>query len=206
MKSKIYFAFFLIFAFFKVFSQQVPGSYYDFIEQTKNMAAGHNKTKLIIYRPQNNGELNDVPCYLKLHDFEGNDVINSACTAKYEWISNHYDLKKSENLTQIFAENKNPVLYDYKKNYFLRGSMAMHLNLKKGKYKISFYTPADKQYNFSYSQEGTKPFEWQSNIFEYDTENPAKVIFVSPITNENGFYSGGWQIQYKSPKKTNKIK
>ena len=76
----------------------------------------------------------------------------------------------------------------------------MHLTLKPGKYKILFYTPVDKQNGFSYSEEGTRPFEWKSNVFDYDTENPAKVIFVSPVVNENGFYNGGWHIDGKSPK------
>ena len=41
----------------------------------------------------------------------------------------------------------------------------------------------------------------QSTTFEYNsTENPAKVIFVSPTANENGFYDGGWHIDHKAPK------
>lgn len=201
MKRKFFLTFFLICVFSQIFCQPLPGSYYDFLEQTKDMPVTRDKTKLIIYRPQNNGEINDVPCYFKLQNADGDDVTNSACAAKYEWISNHYDLKKSENLAQIFKKTENPVLYNYKKNYFLRGSMAMHLTLKGGKYKIAFYTPPENQYNFTYSDEGAKPFEWKSNAFEYDTENPAKVIFVVPTVNENGFYNGGWQISGTAPKK-----
>ena len=75
----------------------------------------------------------------------------------------------------------------------------MHMNIKPGRYKISFYTPVDQQFNFEYSVEGTRPFEWKSNTFEYDTANPTTVIFVTPTTNDNGFYNGGWNIDYKAP-------
>lgn len=165
------------------------------------MGAGHPKNKLIIYRPQNNGEINEVRCYLQLLDENDEDVTFSSCSAAYEWIENHYDFGSSQNLQEIFSSSrKKNVLYHYKKSYFLSGSMAMHLTLKPGKYKIRFYTPVDKQNNFSYSIEGTKPYEWKSNTFEYDTQNPAKVIFVSPVVNENGFYNGSWHIDYKAPK------
>lgn len=181
-------------------AQPVPGSYYDFLDATKDMEVGHPKSKLIIYRPQNNGEINEVRCYLRLLDENENDVTFSACSAKYEWIENHYDTGSSRSLQEIFSSAQQKTnLYDYKKSYFLSGSMAMHLTLKPGKYKILFYTPVDKQNNFSYSIEGTRPYEWKSNIFEYNTENPAKVIFVSPVVNENGFYNGSWFIDSKSP-------
>lgn len=74
----------------------------------------------------------------------------------------------------------------------------MHLLLKKGRYKISFCTPKEKIFAQGLSQ---KLFEkdWSSNIFLYDTENPAKVIFVSPTANENGFYNGSWHIDHKAP-------
>ena len=39
-----------------------------------------------------------------------------------------------------------------------------------------------------------------SNTFYYDTNNPTKVIFVMPTADENGFYDGGWYIDYKAPK------
>ena len=41
--------------------------------------------------------------------------------------------------------------------------------------------------------------EWTSNQFIYDTENPAKVIFVYPTADDNGFYNGGWIISSKAP-------
>ena len=73
--------------------------------------------------------------------------------------------------------------------------MAVHLNLKKGKYRFSVYTSKTELKYFS----GIVKEEWTSNIFDYDTENPAKVIFIIPQADDNGFYSGKWIIGYKSP-------
>ena len=164
-------------------AQPVPGSYYDFIDATKDMPAGHDKTSLIIYRPDNLGVLNDIRCFLRLQDEQGNDVTYTACTATYEWVS--------------IPDRAN----NYKKKYYLSGGMAMHLKLKKGRYKISLYTPIDQQNNFTYAESDAKPFQWESNVFEYNTENPTKVIFVTPTHNDNGFYNGGWIIDYKNGQK-----
>lgn len=184
MQKKIYvFLLILSISLTQLYSQPVPGSYYDFIDATKDMPAGHDKTSLIIYRPDNIGVLNDIRCYLRLQDENGKDVTYTACTATYEWMSTH------------------DIIRNYKHTYFLSGGMAMHLKLKKGRYKISFYTPKDAQNNFIYPKEDTKPFQWESNVFEYNTENPAKVIFLTPTRNDNGFYNGGWIIDYKSGRK-----
>lgn len=166
-------------------SQPLAGSYYDFLDATKDLPVGHDKTSLIIYRPQNNGTLNDIRCFIKIEDENNNDVTydKNFIWASYEWVTSNPD--------QIF---------NYKKTYWLSGDVAMHLRLKKGKYKISVYTPVDKQNNWTYPDAETKTFEWKSNIFEYNTENPAKVIFVLPVTNDNGFYKGEWFIDYKAPK------
>ena len=166
-----------------VFSQPVPGSYYDFIDATKDMPAGHDKQSLIIYRPDNIGVLNDIRCFLRLEDENGNDVTYTKCTATYEWMSTP------------------DIIRNYKHTYFLSGGMAMHLKLKKGRYKISLYTPKDQQNNFTYAEADAKPFQWESNVFEYNTENPTKVIFVTPTRNDNGFYNGGWIIDYKEGRK-----
>ena len=161
--------FFLILTTSILTAQPVPGSYYDFIDATKDMPAGHDKPSLIIYR---------------LEDEDGNDVTYSTTTvtATYEWVS--------------IPDRAN----NYKKKYYLSGGMAMHLKLKKGRYKISLYTPVDQQNNFTYAEADAKPFQWESNVFEYNTENPTKVIFVSPTRNDNGFYNGGWIIDYRAPK------
>ncbi len=195
---------FLLFSFLftvSVVAQPVPGSYYDFIDATKDMPAGHDKTSLIIYRPDNIGVLNDIRCFLRIEDETGKDITyDSSCiTATYEWMSTP------------------DIIRNYKHTYFLSGGMTMHLKLKKGRYKISLYTPIDKQNNFVYPESGeeartalqsgvveySKPqaFQWESNIFEYNTENPTKVIFVTPTRNDNGFYNGGWIIDYKDGRK-----
>ena len=177
---RLFFLFF-IFAASQLSAQPVPGSYYDFLDATKDLPAGHDKTSLIIYRPDNLGVLNDIRCFLRLEDESGKDVTydKSVITATYEWVS--------------IPDHAN----NYKKKYYLSGGMAMHLKLKKGRYKISLYTPVDQQNNFTYPQAGARPFQWESNVFEYNTENPTKVIFVYPTRNDNGFYNGGWKIDYK---------
>ena len=187
MRSRIKFGMtvsLLFFTFSLLSAQPVPGSYYDFLDATKDLPAGHDKTSLIIYRPDNIGVLNDIRCFLRLENEQGNDVTYSAATATYEWVS--------------IPDRIN----NYKKKYYLSGGMAMHLKLKKGRYKISLYTPVDQQNNFTYAEADVKPFQWESNVFEYNTENPTKVIFVSPTRNDNGFYNGGWVIDYRAGKKS----
>ena len=183
-------------------AQPVPGSYYDFVDATKDLPAGHDKTSLIIYRPDNVGVLNDIRCFLRIEDETGKDITydSSRISATYEWMSTPDIIRK------------------YKHTYFLSGGMAMHLKLKKGRYKISLYTPVDQQNNFIYPESGEEArtalqsgvveysqpqaFQWESNIFEYNTENPTKVLFVTPTRNDNGFYNGGWVIDYKNGRKS----
>lgn len=72
---------------------------------------------------------------------------------------------------------------NYLKRYYLDSGMAMHLLIQKGKYTFYFYT--DKS---------------ETKGFTYDTEKPAKVLFVYPSANDNGFYDGSWIISHKAPK------
>ena len=137
----------------------------------------HNPWELIIYRPVNSQKINEVRCWLKIEDMDGNDVTYTAARATYEWAS---------------IPNR---VNNYERTYYLMGGMAMHLhNIKPGKYKFTFCTPADKQYPFP-----NKKRNWNSNEFIYDTNNPAKVIFVYPTVGESGFYNGGWIISAKAP-------
>ncbi|MCQ2596428.1 MAG: hypothetical protein MJ181_01145 [Treponema sp.] len=138
----------------------------------------HNWWELIIYRPQNTEHINDIRCWLRIEDMDGNDVTCSAAKATYEWVSIP------------------DVVNKYQKSYWLSGGVAMHLNIKAGRYKMTVYTPSDKQW--PYPSENRE--EWKSNEFIYDTENPAKVIFVYPGMNENGFYDGRWILSGRSPK------
>lgn len=157
----------------------------------------HNSWSLIIYRPENNYEMNDVRCWLKAEDAEtGEDVTYSKIKAKYEWVANSTKFQKNpKSLSDIFIPDFNSQLYEYKRTYFLSGGMAMHLNLQKGKYKFTVYTPKDKTNLF----ETPNKEDWISNEFYYNTENPAKVIWVIPTANDNGFYTGGWYIDYHAP-------
>lgn len=136
-----------------------------------------NPWELIIYRPENKTDFNYVRCYLRIEDENGNDVSKSKVSASYEWA------------TIPNVANK------YKNILYLDGGMAMHLHLQAGKYRFSVFTPTDKQ-NFPCKNKD----QWESNVFEYDTENPAKVIFVTPVMNDNGFFRGEWWIDYRTPK------
>lgn len=157
----------------------------------------HNPWSLIIYRPENLWDLNDVRCWLKIENEAGEDVTYTAATAKYEWVNG--DRAKTytsvPDFSSVFNPNLFSPLYSYQRSYYLSGGMAMHLNLKSGKYKFTVYTPVDKQNLLECENKG----QWNSNIFYYDTQNPAKVIFVSPTFNENGFFNGGWKIDSKAP-------
>lgn len=133
---------------------------------------------LIIYRPVNNGDMNDIKCYLRILDEKDNDVTYTAARVYYAWIDQPHKY------------------YSYKKKYYLMGGIAMHVNLKPGKYKITVYTPKDAQNGFECENKDT----WESNTFYYNTENKLNVLFVSPTANDNLFYNGGWYLDYKAPK------
>lgn len=138
----------------------------------------HNSWELIITRPYNTEQMNDIRCYLKAVDAEtGEDVTFTKIKANYSWLSDPHKC------------------YNYNHSYFLNGGMSMHLLLKPGKYFFTFSTPKDKVFGIEVSNKS----DWQSNSFYYDTENPAKVIWVIPTANENGFYNGGWHISGKAP-------
>lgn len=132
---------------------------------------------LKMYRPENNGEMNDIRCYLRILDEDDNDVTYSCGKVFYAWVS------------------QPNVYYSYKNKYYLSGGMVLHIYLKPGKYKFSFYTPVDKQNNFPCKNKE----QWESNIYSYNTENPCNVIFITPTFDENVFYNGGWRIDYKAP-------
>lgn len=156
-----------------------------------------NQWELLIYRPENSGTMNNIRCWLKLEDESGNDVTYTKCKATYYYAKNVVKDKKAETMQfgSIFHRSAPRQVFEYQKSYFLVGGMVMYLLLKPGKYKISVFTPENQQ---TLSKIENKN-EWTSNIFEYDTENPAKVLFVRPTANENGFYNGGWNIDFKAP-------
>lgn len=156
---------------------------FSFAEEIDPPPLKHNPWSLIIYRPENYGDMNDVRCWIKIEDAEtGEDITynTNRIKATYEWTSNTI---------------KKPQLYRYKRTYYLSGGMAMHLNLRPGKYRFSVFTPKDD----TLLVETPNKNDWISNEFYYDTENPAKVIWVIPTANDNGFYKGGWVIDYHSP-------
>ena len=143
MKKPFLFLFILNTAFLS-FSQAVRGSYYDFLNQTESMPVKPNPSTLIIYRPENKEPLNEIRCFLKIEDDKGNDVTydSSICTATYEWINWRSDLTYITKIdatyfTSIFQRPYQGTVKNYQHTYYLSGGMATHLNLKKGKYKIT---------------------------------------------------------------------
>ena len=161
----------------------ISSSFFLYSAENNSDDVHHNPWELIIYRPQNNGDLNYVRCWIKLEDaLTGEDVTYTKAKATYEW-----------------ASIPDKVNY-YQKTYYLDGGMAAHLNLQKGKYNITVYTPKDKAGYFTSQNPCSNEGDWISNTFYYDTENPTKVIFVVPTADDNGFYNGGWYIDYKAPK------
>ncbi|MBR0032871.1 MAG: hypothetical protein IJP61_11400 [Treponema sp.] len=149
--------------------------------------------ELIIYRPENSQTINEVRCWIQLVDENGNDVTYTKARAAYAWMDRPNEL------------------HWYEKSFYVSGGMACHLYLdsKNGeKYKIRVYTPKNHVQDFPIPEK--LQTDWRSNEFEYDCAkvknsaegkyNPLKVIFVSPVANDNGFYEPEWHIDYKAPK------
>ena len=165
MNKKIFLLLILIFSPFLVLSEKTSLHF--------------NPWELIIYRPENTQNLNQIRSYLKICDQNGNDItFSKKIKISYEWVT--------------IPDKANY----FKNKVYLSGGMAIHLNLPNGKYFFSVYTPKDEHYEFPSENQG----EWRSNVFEYDTAHPLKAIFVFPVANENGFYTGEWKIDYKAPK------
>ena len=141
----------------------------------------HNPWELIIYRSENKTDFNYIRCFVRIEDENGNDVSKTKVKATYEWAT---------------IPN---VVNKYKNKLYLDGGMAMHLHLRPGKYRFSVYTPRESYQGFELAKGIENQNQWESNVFEYDTENPTKVIFVTPVVNDNGFYKGEWWIDYKAP-------
>ena len=142
-----------------------------------------NLYALEIYRPENYGALNEVPCLLRIVDSEGNDAAEQIKDISFSWF---YDM-----------QHKHRWIHRYYRGCFTGGTIV-HLDMKPGIYRISVYTPAEMQ--DIYTSENENGGDWKSNEFVYDTSAPAlKVIFVSPTANDDGFYNGGWQVSHRAP-------
>ena len=94
VKKSFLFAVFSFLFLLILSAQPLPGSYYDFLEQTENMEVKPNPATLIIYRPENKGQMNEIRCFIRLEDEKGNNVTYNKdfCTATYEWVNWRSDL------------------------------------------------------------------------------------------------------------------
>ncbi|MBQ2551757.1 MAG: hypothetical protein II563_02775 [Treponema sp.] len=137
---------------------------------------------LEIYRPSNFGLMDEIPCILKITDMDGNDASDKIISISVTW----YDgMQTDPHWTHKYYDG------------CFTGGAIVHLEMQRGTYKISVSTP--KEHQRDYLPGNTE--EWTSNEFTYKTGSPAlKVIFISPTANQNGFYTGGWHIDYRAPK------
>lgn len=149
----------------------------------------HKLYALEIYRPENFGSLNDIPCLLSVQDLDGHDASESIIHLSYSW---YYELR------DLDWRGEPKVLHTYFDGCFTGGAV-LHLLLKPGTYRISVYTPRDYQVNWPEGSAAPKT-QWQSNTFIYKTGTQLKVIFVSPVANQNGFFNGNWHISHRAPK------
>ncbi len=133
---------------------------------------------LEIYRPENFGDMNEIPCIMHVYDMDGNDASDCITGISFSW---YYDIR---------------LLHRYYDGCFTGGSV-IHLSMKEGRYRISFSTPMEMQGEYA----DLTGKSWTSNDFIYNTKSPAlKVIFVSPTGDDNSFYTGGWYVDYRAPK------
>ncbi|MCR5724530.1 MAG: hypothetical protein K6G80_05525 [Treponema sp.] len=151
---------------------------------------------LEIYRPENYGELNGIPCLISVTDESGADAASKIRHMSYNW---YYELPRP-------AFSRQPKkLHGYFTGCF-SGGAVVHLLLEPGVYNISVYTPVDRQQDYAKSHAGLEAGKaWTSNTFVYDTRAPfpagkPRVIWVEPVADENGFFNGRWQIGVPAPK------
>lgn len=151
------------------------------------LAAGvqAKQNSIEIYRPENYGNLNDVPCLLKITDPDGNDAWDKITHISYSWAGD--------------MRNKDKLTHSYYRGCFT-GGCIIHLTMRPGTYRISVCTPRNLQQDYELSYDSAEG-DWTSNEFIYQTNAEAlKVIFINPCANRNGFFTGKWNIDYRAPK------
>lgn len=137
---------------------------------------------LEIYRPSNYGTMDEIPCMLKITDADGNDAWDKIISINYSWYN---DMITKPHWTHTYYDG------------CFRGGAVIHLEMQKGTYNISVFTPVEHQRNYLPEHD----HEWQSNTFVYTVGVPAlKVVFINPTANQNGFYNGGWHVDYRAPR------
>ena len=154
------------------------------------LAAAAFSEELVVYRPQNSADINAVRCWIRVEDMDGNDVTYKNARASFAYM------------------NRPDELSWYRRSFYLEGGMACHLYLDPGKYRISVYTPKSHVECFSLPERLRT--DWDSDSFVYDSgiiensvdkddANLLRVIFVSPVADENWFYKPRWHVDYRAP-------
>lgn len=154
---------------------------------------------LEIYRPENAGSLNAIPCLFRITDESGADASARIRHISYNW---YYELPRP-------AFSSQPKKLHKYFNGCFSGGAVVHLIMEPGVYRISVYTPASLQQGYhdehaELHRVSAEPFEWTSDEFVYDSRAPfpagkPRVIWVSPCADDNCFFNGRWHIGAKSP-------
>ena len=90
---------------------------------------------LQVYRPENKGALNEVPCFIRITNMEGIDATQAITHLSYNWF---YELRVRD------WRGEPKVLNTYFEGCFT-GGVIVHLLTKPGRYLISVYTPVEHQ-------------------------------------------------------------
>lgn len=154
------------------------------------LAASAFSEELVVYRPQNSADINAVRCWIRVEDMDGNDVTYKNARAAFAYMDRPDELSW------------------YRRSFYLEGGMACHLYLDPGTYRISVYTPKSHVECFSLPERLRT--DWDSDSFVYDSgiiensvdkddANLLRVIFVSPVADENWFYKPRWHVDYRAP-------
>ena len=157
------------------------------------LCAARSLAALEIYRPENHGALNTIPCLIRVTDEDGADASDRIRHISYNW---YYEMP-------LPNWSRQPKMLNRYFNGCFTGGVVVHLLMQPGRYLISVTTPVEKQQDYVIAErhsDAAVPRAWVSNTFLYDTAHRPNVVFVSPTANDNGFFNGGWHIDYRAPR------
>lgn len=127
-----------------------------------------------IYRNEDNGRMNVIPCIIRLEKLDGT----------------HRKAIEPSGYFVLGLEGKREKRADKKGGIFLMGGDHAFLRVVAGKYRIEVYTPPD--YQEGYVSNNTET--WHSNHLELRISGTKKLILLVEPTTKDGEYNGGWMI------------